>query len=193
MVDTLNEQQHQPENGRQELDKTLDLLWQQSFVTQYDTLFQEIRYEILLKWLQVADTSTAWIAAVTATGTGIGGWALWDVEGGKYIWACIAAIASLVAITHAVLKVADRHKQHMDVFRNLRAIRRGLESFRQSIRRDQIAPTPQKTLDADARYRMIRAEYEKVDLVVAPSGLLDARAEYVQDEVDKRLKIGGWL
>lgn len=193
MADISNEQREQHVNGGGDPDTTLDLLWEQSYVIHYDTLFQEIRYEILLKWLKVADTSSAWIVAVTVTGTGIGGWALWGTEVGKYIWGSIASVASLVSITHAVLRIADHQKHHMEVFRTLRALRRRIESFRQSIRRDQIVPTPEKIQEAEGKYLTLRDAFEKIDSEVAPSGVLDAREEHVQDEVDNRLKKGGWV
>lgn len=193
MADTSNEPREQHANRGGDPDKSLDLLWEQSYDIHYQTLFQEIRYEILLKWLKAVDTFAVWIVAITATGAGIGGWALWATEDGKYIWGFFAAVSSLVSITHVALKIADKQQHHMEVFRELRALRHRFESFRQSIRRDQIEPTPEKVEEAEGKYQTLRDEFEEIYRKVAPSGVFDANEERVQDEVDKRLKNGGWV
>ena len=50
-------------------------------------------------------------SAVVATGSGVTGWAVWGTGPGRYVWAGIAAIASILAILKPILGTHRKAQQ----------------------------------------------------------------------------------
>jgi hypothetical protein len=70
-------------------------------------VYYELRLKEANRWNLVFDVS----AAVVATGSGITGWAIWGTEIGKFIWAGIAAVASILAILKPILGTHRKAQQ----------------------------------------------------------------------------------
>ena len=55
-----------------------DVLWNRAFDTYYDSLFEETVADWIVDRWQIADDVTKVLVALTALGSGISGWALWN-------------------------------------------------------------------------------------------------------------------
>jgi hypothetical protein len=112
-------------------DKTVrDRLWEATFETYYDSYLQELCSVRLLERWEKFDDATKVLVALTASGSAIAGWALWNEPGFKYIWGILAGFAAVMSIVHAALKVPERLARHFDSKSEFSALRIALETFR---------------------------------------------------------------
>jgi len=87
-----------------------DQLWELTFETLYDSSFEEMVADNLITKWQLVDEITKVSAAVTASGSVVAGWALWNQEPFKVFWAVAAGLAALLVIVHAALGVPTHLK-----------------------------------------------------------------------------------
>lgn len=107
-----------------------DELWNAAYNTYYDAFYEEIAAEKLINKWQMADEISKVIVAITASGSAMSGWALWNEPQFKYIWAIIAGIGAILALLHSTLGVSGRLKNWGDVKRWFATLRIDLETFR---------------------------------------------------------------
>jgi hypothetical protein len=111
----------------------LEDFWQPSFATLYDASFQELASEsILTRWTKI-HYATAILTAITASGSAVSGWALWNSGEGKYIWVLVASTASLFSIVHSALGVPAKIKEEEHRRQQFSALRNDIETFRHSL------------------------------------------------------------
>ncbi len=105
-------------------------LWQATFETYYDSYFQELSANRLLERWERFDDATKVLVALTASGSAIAGWTLWNEPGLKYVWATLAGSAAVMSVVHAALKVPERLARHFDSKSEFSGLRIALETFR---------------------------------------------------------------
>jgi hypothetical protein len=107
-----------------------DIIWDKVFEVYYDSYWVEILSEKLINiWQKVDDTNKV-LVAITASGSVISGWALWENPALKYIWVTLAGFAALLSIIHAALSVANRIKDWTETKRQFTLLRIELELVR---------------------------------------------------------------
>jgi hypothetical protein len=115
----------------------LEELWRASFETYYDSLFEEVTADALItRWASV-DEVTKLLVMVTASGSAVSGWALWNQPGYRMLWVVLSGVAALLSIVHTALGVPGRIKTHAEDKRRFASLRTDLETFRYRIRVQQ--------------------------------------------------------
>jgi len=106
-------------------------LWKASFNTYYDSLFEELLADALITRWSFLDDLTKVLVAVTASGSAISGWALWNQPGTyKTAWMVVSAIAAFLSLVHTALTIPNRLKAHAEDKRRFATLRTELETFR---------------------------------------------------------------
>jgi hypothetical protein len=107
-----------------------DEIWKAAYETYYAIYFEEMVSDELISTWQIVDEITKVAVAITATGSAVAGWALWDNLDFKWIWTGIAAASALLSIVHSAFAVQGRLKAHGDNRRFFSALRIDIETFR---------------------------------------------------------------
>jgi hypothetical protein len=107
-----------------------DVIWEKIFEVYYDSYWVEILSEKLINIWQKVDDVNKVLVAITASGSVISGWALWENPALKYIWITLAGFAALLSIIHAALSVANRIKDWTEIKRQFALLRIDLEMER---------------------------------------------------------------
>ena len=87
-----------------------DVIWKSTFDSYYECYFEEMVADRLLYRWCLLDDINKWLVAVTASGSAVAGWALWDDPNFKIAWVFLASISAILAITHSSLGVQQRIK-----------------------------------------------------------------------------------
>jgi hypothetical protein len=87
-----------------------DKMWESIFDIYYECYFEEMVADGLLYRWSLLDDITKWLVALTASGSAISGWALWNTTEFKYVWIIFSGISAFLAITHSALSVQQRIK-----------------------------------------------------------------------------------
>ena len=87
-----------------------DELWNATWETFYDASYYEVLFGKLSQNWQIFDFITRLLIALTASGSAVAGWALWNESNYKEYWVITAAIASILSIVHALLNTTDKVK-----------------------------------------------------------------------------------
>ena len=110
-----------------------DKIWEKSFETYYDSYFQElVAGKLVYRW-SLFDEITKVLVAITATGSAVAGWSLWNKPDFKNAWIILAALGAILSIVHAALNVQSKLKEWEEINRLFTSLRVELESFRQKI------------------------------------------------------------
>jgi len=107
-----------------------DIIWNKSFEVYYDTYWVEVLSGKVIGIWQKVDDITKVLVALTTSGSGVSGWALWDTESFKYIWIILAGISAVLSITSAALGVAGKLKDWTEIKRQFTTLRIEIESNR---------------------------------------------------------------
>lgn len=110
-----------------------NIYWEPSFDTLYDTYFQELASAAMTMRWQRIDLGISIIVAVTASGSTVAGWTLWNIPIFKIIWGSIAGFTSVIAIIHGGLGVTKRVKEQEELRRIFSELRVDLQTFRQQL------------------------------------------------------------
>lgn len=134
-----------------------DQIWNAVYETHYDAAYQECTAnKIITKW-QFVDETTKVIVALTASGSAIAGWSMWQQDNMKVLWAIIAGLGALLAILHAALNVSPRLKVWGDSKRDFVGLRIDLETLKQRMTFD-----PEFAIDAfEDEYLALRKRYSE--------------------------------
>jgi hypothetical protein len=127
--------------------------WESVYNDLYDTYWQELLSEELMNFWSRFDTVSTVLVAVTASGSTIAGWALWNEPAGKVTWGIISGIAALVSVVSGALRVSTRIKEQGDLRSSFIHLRVQLEDFCRSLSRIEIG-------EAKARYESLHAQFE---------------------------------
>lgn len=107
-----------------------DTLWQKSFATYYDCYYEEMISERLVYRWGLLDDVTKVLVALTASGSAVSGWALWNTPDFKFIWILLAGLGAFLSIVHASLNVQSRVKEWENLKKDFTGLRVKLETFR---------------------------------------------------------------
>lgn len=113
-----------------------DKVWEKSFITYYDCYFEEMISERLVYRWGILDDITKVLVAVTASGSVVAGWALWNSEGFKIAWLVLAGLAAFLSIVHATLNVQSKVKEWEGLKKEFTGLRINIETFRHKMEID---------------------------------------------------------
>jgi len=107
-----------------------ELLWQFSFKTYYECFLEAIVADKLVQRWQWFDRVATTTVAMTASGSAISGWALWNEAAFRPYWAVLAGLGAVLSILHSNLGVANQLKTWRDLKSTFTLVRIELETFR---------------------------------------------------------------
>jgi len=149
---------------------TKDKLWELAFETYYDSYYEEIVADKLVYRWQLFDQISKVLIALTASGSAVSGWALWNQPGFRNIWVVLAGLGAVLSVIHAALSVSSRLKEWRDVKTSFVVLRIDLETFR-----NRMALQPDFPLDKFIEeYEQYRKRYSEAmsrienDLLLTP-------------------------
>ena len=83
-------------------------LWRKVFKLTYDAWYGELLLAAWLgAWLYV-DSLVALGTTITASGSAIAGWALWNESGWKEVWVALAGATALASVAHTKLGIGSK-------------------------------------------------------------------------------------
>ncbi len=107
-----------------------DQLWQISSETFYRCCYTELVVRRLSrKWLIIDELARVMIT-LTAAGSAVSGWTLWNNPQFKILWSIIAGFSAVLAILHSSLKVSERLKELNNTQQYFTGLGIDLETFR---------------------------------------------------------------
>lgn len=110
-----------------------DLIWQYTYELYYDCYYEELlMYYLSGRWVKL-DIVVRILMAITASGSTISGWALWQQPNFKAIWAIIAGITAILAILYMTLNVTEKVKLHTQAFKDFSQLRYKLQQYRNDL------------------------------------------------------------
>ena len=111
-----------------------DEVWSTVFETWYLAAYNElVSGEVVRRW-QFYDDATKVLVALTASGSAISGWVLWNDPYYKYIWLLLAGFSAVLSIVSSALGVPSRLKDWGDIKRGLSMLEIELGTFRSRMR-----------------------------------------------------------
>lgn len=111
-----------------------DELWNATFEVFYDSFYEELASEALIHRWQIVDDLTKVLVALTASGSALAGWTLWDAPGLRFVWSTLAGLAAALAIVHAALGIPGRLKNWTETKQCFIALRVDIDTFRALMR-----------------------------------------------------------
>jgi hypothetical protein len=112
------------------LDRTsFEELWKAVFDTYYDAFFNEVVADRVINRWQIVDDTSKILIAVTASGSAISGWALWNQPGYRLVWTGLATLSAVIGIVHTSLAVAHRVRDWVEIKRSFASLRIELETL----------------------------------------------------------------
>lgn len=162
-----------------------DQIWKYSFNTFYDSFFYELLSDRMInKWLLV-DTATRVIVAITTSGSAIAGWALWNQEGWRYLWAGLAGMSAVLSIIHATMNVTQRIKEWTENKRSFSSLRIECETQRAEMGIDY-------TFDIDKHKKLFNDSMKKYGTLYLkiPNDILVSKKlkNRIQEELNNSIK-----
>lgn len=109
-------------------------LWTSVHETLYETTFQEFVLESLVARWERAALISKFVITVTAPGSAISGWALWNTDAFKYLWAIVAGLGAIFVVAEAILHVNERIKENTLLMIEFRSLRTDIETFQKVMR-----------------------------------------------------------
>lgn len=134
-----------------------DELWKATWEAFYDASYYEVLFGELSKRWQTFDFITRLLVALTASGSAVAGWALWNDENFKVMWLLAAGTASLLSIAHATFNTPDRVKNYTKLANDISGVRFDYETLR-----NELKIYPEFDVDKNfQQYKEIREKYQK--------------------------------
>jgi hypothetical protein len=141
-----------------------DILWKESFRIFYDSYFEQLLAEHLLSRWYWVDLVSRWLVAITASGSAIAAWAVWAKEGFTIAWAIIAAVASLLSLSHSVLNVGSRMKELVEDRASFMILRTSAASLRRRMRLSPNFDVDKATAEIDQLSKIFSDAESKVNI-----------------------------
>jgi len=162
-----------------------DTLWELTFATFYDSYFEELLADKLIKIWQALDVITKILVASTASISAVTGWVLWNNEIFKIPWLCISGIAAFLSIIHTALAVSSRLKDWTNTKLFFSSLRIDIETLR-----GQMEINPDFSIeDANNKFLDLRKRYKEGVQNVKNDILRLRFVELkIQDDLDNRIR-----
>jgi hypothetical protein len=121
--------------------------------------------------------------AITATGSGVAGWQLWQQPGYQTLWAFMAGFVSVLAFVHGFLNASSRIKYWSDAKARAALLRHGFQTLRYRVNLE-----PAKAQEFNAEYLEYAARYADFEASVKNSDffLSPWLRNHVQEELNKK-------
>jgi hypothetical protein len=103
----------------------------------YDSFYQECAADAMVNRWQYLDEVVKVLVALTATGSAVSGWALWQSPSFRSVWAVIAGVGAMLAIIHTALGVSGRLREWGHIKRYFTDLRYDLETFAAGMELDE--------------------------------------------------------
>ena len=162
-----------------------DQLWQIASKTFYGCYFAELVVSRLSRQWLIVDELARVVIALTATGSAVYGWALWNNPQFKIFWSIIAGFSAVLAILHSSLKVSERLKELNNTQQYFTGLRIDLETFR-----DQMKLNPNFSIEKfNQDFLTLRKRYSEGSQR-APNDIIPTRRirNHVQAELNTLLR-----
>ncbi len=117
--------------GNQLLQK--EMILNDAFNIWWNSRYKELIASGLIKKWETVDTFCQIAIALTAVGSGIAGWHLWELPQMKIVWSVISGMIALVAICHKWFHVVDKVKIWSDTRTAFKMIKNNLETLRYQV------------------------------------------------------------
>ncbi len=144
-----------------------EIMLNDAFKTWFNSRYQELISSELLENWQLVDTFVQIGIAVTASGSAIAGWQLWERPEMKVAWAIVSGIISVLAFCHKGLRVTDKVKIWSESKKAFTMLRNQLE-----ILRYEVDASFEKNRDSiDKRYLEIMKSYADEDAITPAKDL----------------------
>lgn len=111
-----------------------EALWEASFKTYYDVLFEEMATESLITGWSRFDDVTKVLVSLTAGGSVVSGLTLWNQAGYRSVFVALSAVAALLSVLSTSLTISARIKAHSESNSRFTSLRVDLETFRLKMR-----------------------------------------------------------
>lgn len=136
-----------------------EIVLNDAFKTWLNSRYQElISSELLEKW-QLLDTFVQIGIALTASGSAVAGWQLWERPEMKVAWVIISGVISVIAFCHKGFRVTDKIKIWSESKKAFTMIRNQLEILRYEVS----ASFEQNRDSINKRYLEIMKSYAEED------------------------------
>ena len=107
--------------------KSRDQLWKDAYLKWYDAYFNEnVANRLVSRWQAFNDPAKL-IIAVTASGSVIAGWTLWNQPGYKTFWIILAGIGALLSVISSSLTISERIKDWTNTKSDFASVRLQVE------------------------------------------------------------------
>lgn len=162
-----------------------DTLWELVFVTFYDSFFEELVAEVLIKRWQLLDTITKVLIALTASTSAVTGWAFWNQEPFRNVWMFISGVTAILAILHSVLIVPTRLKDWTDTKSFFSGLRIEIDTLR-----GQMEIDPEFSIhDVNIKFLEFRKQYKEGIQQIKNDILRTKKLEVkIQDQLNQRIE-----
>ncbi|HFQ5373700.1 TPA: hypothetical protein ACGUM3_001531 [Vibrio vulnificus] len=110
-----------------------DEYWNTLWSNYYDSYYYSILFSELTIRAQWFDFISKLLVAVTASGSAIAGWALWEEPSFKIYWVIIAGTASFISIVHTTLNISEKLKGYVKLSNEMAEIRMQYESLQEEV------------------------------------------------------------
>jgi hypothetical protein len=161
-------------------------LWKASFDTYYDSLFEELVADALITRWAYVDDLTKVLVMITASGSAVSGWALWNHPGYRLFWLLLSGAAALLSILHTSLGIPNRIRAHGEDKRRFAGLRTELETFRYRMKVRQDGFDVEQFMSEFLEYR--KRYSENVQLLCNEIARTSRFELAMQAEVDARLQ-----
>ena len=178
------DQSPRKESGTMATDQR-DQLWQMAWDAYYDSYFEEIAADLLInKWLFFDDWAKI-LVSLTASGSAISGWALWNDPFFRPIWIIVAGFSAVLSVVHTALGVPGRIKDWSEIKRRFTSLRIDLETFFNKMQLDPKFPIT----EFSDKYTEFRRLYsESTQLLKNDMLRTEGLRNQAQDRLNERLK-----
>jgi hypothetical protein len=158
-----------------------DQIWNLTWRSYYNTYFQEVLSERLtLRWQRFDEFSKVLIA-LTASGSALSGWALWNETEFKILWAILAGVGALLAIFHKSLDVSHKISDWGSSRSQFCLLRFEYEILMNKMQIDPNFPVEECNKNLDNLIKRFADSYQKIKVDAFLTGRLKNKA---QDELD---------
>lgn len=162
-----------------------DNIWNAVFATYYDVYYEELLLEKLLSKWQLIDVLARTLISITASGSAIAGWALWERDEFKTYWAFLAGFSAILSILHTVFNVPELLKRHNQSLGGFSQLRLSFETLRYRMEIDSNFDIDKVSSD----FEQLREEYSRC-YRSRQKDLLNTNAltHRVQDQLNEKLQ-----
>lgn len=161
-----------------------DIIWNSAFEIYYKTYYEELLLECLTKRMQRIDSIARYLIAVTASGSAVAGWSLWQNDQFKIVWALISGFTALIAIAHSTQAIPKQLNEYLKASKTAVSLRHEIENFRNDLNLDPNFDVNR----ANDELKTFREKYVELINDCSKDITCTNRLENkVQDNLDKRI------